>query len=685
MTKNIVLMGYRGSGKTHTARYLAKKLGRRIISTDKEIEKIVGEIGIFVKKNGWKKFRDIESKVIESIHKDDLIIDCGGGFVERERNVKNLKKNGVIIWLKTRPEQIKERIKGSKERPSLTGTKSFLEEIEEVLEKRTPLYKKAADYEIDTGNKPVEQVGNEILKLIKMKTEVCIPITAVTAEEAIKDMKHAEKLADLVELRIDFIKNIDENKLEKLLKSKKKKIIVTCRPKNLCGNFEGSEKERIKLLKKSIELNVDYIDIEMESNNKEIKDMINNKKNSKIIVSHHNLKETPSLKELNNKYNEIKKLNPDLIKIVTTANSINDNFAMFSLLENKNDLIAFCMGIRGQISRILAPKYGSRITFASLEEGKESASGQISIEEMKNVYNINLINNETKAVGVIGEFAENSMSKYMHNASFKEKKLNFVYMPFKAKKQELKEFINNFKKFSFAGASVTIPHKVEVMKCLDKIDETAKQIGAVNTIASSNGKLIGYNTDCYGAVEALKEKTKLKDKKVLVVGAGGGARAVVYGLKNENSRVTIINRTTEKAKILAKEFNVKFDGMENIKQLVKNNEIMINTTSVGMAPNTNESIINGNDLIKGKIVMDIVYKPIETKLIKLAKKAGCKVITGDRMLVYQAIRPFKLWTNHNPDFKLMESALEKHIYSKGHNIMKIRGIFRTPKMHSIFA
>ncbi|MEK6869817.1 MAG: shikimate dehydrogenase, partial [Nanoarchaeota archaeon] len=540
--------------------------------------------------------------------------------------------------------------------------------------KRTPLYKKAADYEIDTNNKSVKQVGDEILELIKMKTEICIPITAETIKQAIADLKKAEKFVNLIELRIDFMKNIDKSKLEKLLKSKKKKIIVTCRPKSLCGNFTGNEKERINLLKKSIKSKADYIDIEMESNKKGIKDMVNNKNarkleisgtnsvgNAKIIVSYHNFNETPNLGKLNRVYNEIKKLSPDLIKIVATANSINDNFVIFNLLKGKNDLIAFCMGLRGQISRILAPKYGSRMTFASLEEGRESASGQISIEEMKNVYNIDLVNNETKVVGVIGEFAENSMSKYMHNASFREKKLDFVYMPFKAKKEELKEFINNFRKFSFAGASVTIPHKAEVMKFLDKIDETAKQIGAVNTIVNKNGKLIGYNTDYYGAVEALKEKTKLKNKKALVVGAGGGARAVVYGLKKEGAIITITNRTADKAKILAKEFNVKFDGMENIKRLVKNNEIIINTTSVGMAPNTNESIINGNDLIKGKVIMDLVYKPSETKLIKLARKSKCRVITGDRMLIYQAIGPFKLWTGQEPNFKSMESALTKQI------------------------
>src|SRR3989338_1833646 len=302
MFRNIVLIGYRGSGKTSIANELGKKLNRKVISTDKEIEKKVGKINDFIEKNGWERFRDIESQVIGNINDGNLIIDCGGGFIERESNVAKLKENGIIIWLKASVRTIKERIKGSKERPSLTGTKSFLEEIEEVLKKRMPLYKNAADYKINTDNKSAEQVGNEILKLIKMKTEVCIPITATKLENAIKDMKQAEKLADLVELRIDFIKDIDKKKLKKLLKNKKKKVIVTCRPKGMYGNYNGKEEKRIELIKNAIELNADYIDIEMESNNKEIKDMISNKKNSKIIVSHHNSKETPSLRELNNKY-----------------------------------------------------------------------------------------------------------------------------------------------------------------------------------------------------------------------------------------------------------------------------------------------------------------------------------------------------------------------------------------------
>ena len=493
-----------------------------------------------------------------------------------------------------------------------------------------------------------------------MKTEICIPITAKTIDEAIIELKEAEKLVDLIELRIDYIKDIDKNKLNKLLENRNKKVIVTCISKDSNGNFEGNEEDRIDLLKSAIELNSDFIDIEIDVDKNAIKSIIDNKNKTKIIVSYHNFKETPDSEELNKIYNEIKKLNPDLIKIVTNANSINDNFRIFNLLSGKNELIAFCMGLRGQISRILAPKYGSKITFASLKENKESAVGQISIEEMKNVYNIDMINNETKVLGVVGEFAENSMSKYMHNAAFKENNLNFVYMPFKVRKEELKEFIKNLREFDFKGSSITIPHKVNITKCIDEIDETAKKIGAVNTIVNKNGKLIGFNTDYYGAVQASKEKTQLSNKKILVIGAGGGARAVIYGLKKENAQITITNRTISKAESLAKEFDIKFEGIKNMKKLIENKDIIINTTSVGMNPNINESIIKEDEFSEGKLVMDIVYKPINTKLTGLAKKANCNVITGDRMLIYQAMKQFSLWTDKEPDFNLMELSLTKH-------------------------
>jgi shikimate dehydrogenase len=315
------------------------------------------------------------------------------------------------------------------------------------------------------------------------------------------------------------------------------------------------------------------------------------------------------------------------------------------------------MGLRGVMSRILAPKYGSCITFASIEKNKESAEGQLTINEMKEEYNIDLVNPNTRVLGVIGEFAENSRSRFMHNNMFKEKKLDFIYVLFKTKKEELGEFMRNFREFGFRGSAVTIPHKEAIMKHVDEIDDTAQKIGASNTLVNENGKLIAYNTDYFGAIKALKEKTKLADKAVLVIGAGGAARAIVYALKKEKAKITIINRTDEKAQKLADEFNIEFDRLGNMKELINKNDITINTTSVGMDPHKDESIIKENEFSEGKIIMDIVYKPIRTKLIMLAEKNKCKTITGERMLIYQATGQYNLWTGQNPDFKVMEKAL----------------------------
>ncbi len=164
---NIVLIGYRGSGKTVVAKELGKKLNRNIVNTDNEITKKIGPIKDYVKKNGWESFREIESKVIKNINENNLIIDCGGGVIEKEKNIENLRKNSIIIWLKTDVATIKDRIKKDKNRPSLTGTKSAVDEVKQVLTRRLPLYKKAADYVIDTNNKSVEEICNEILTRVK--------------------------------------------------------------------------------------------------------------------------------------------------------------------------------------------------------------------------------------------------------------------------------------------------------------------------------------------------------------------------------------------------------------------------------------------------------------------------------------------------------------------------------------
>ncbi len=656
MVDNIILVGYRGTGKSSVSEALGKILQRSVYCTDHEFVKQNGQIMDFVLDRGWKEFRKLETEILNKLPLENSIIDCGGGVIEVEDNIEILRNAGIVFWLKTGVPQIIKHIKKSEHRPALTRTESFTDEVNTVMERRIPKYRKVSHFEIDTESLHINEIAKKIFNIYNKKTRLCVPLVK-NFLVLNNDIKH---LVDLVEIRADLIKNFSIDEYEKFLIQHKEPVIFTCRPNWEGGKFADSESERLQLLKAGIDSGSEFIDVEYNS------DFINQFSKSavpgKIIISSHDFEKTPSFEELEILIGKIKSLNPDLVKIVTTANSINDNFTVFHLLKQNVGLTMFCMGLFGQISRILGAKYLSEISFAALKEDQQSASGQISLEEMHNVYHFSKINPRTKVFGVIGKYAENSKSKYIHNAMFRANNLNSVFMPFKIlDKKDLNEFMQNFRDFNFTGASVTIPFKEAIIDNLDVIDETAQKIGAVNTIKNRNGKLYGYNTDCIGAVRALTELENIKEKRVLILGAGGASRAVIYGLLQENCKITIANRTLSKAEKLATDFGIKVIPFMNISQLFDQLDIIINTTSVGMIPDRDESLIDEKDFPKNKIVMDIVYNPIKTKFIRNGEKAECKVVTGEKMLIFQAMEQFKIWTSIEPDFEDMAQAFYKYI------------------------
>jgi 3-dehydroquinate dehydratase/shikimate dehydrogenase len=474
---------------------------------------------------------------------------------------------------------------------------------------------------------------------------ICIPITAKNTKTAILEIKKTNNLADIIELRLDYIHNPD---LKKLIEAAKKSVIVTNRRKEDNGRFKGTEKERLSLLKEAIELGADYIDIEIDANHKEI---TSNKKNSKIIVSYHNFKETPdNIKDISTKLNST---DADIIKIATTANKLTDNLKIIKLIKNsKKPIIALCMGPLGEISRILSTIYGSYLTFASLEKGKESALGQIPAETLKNIYRINNIKPGFKIYGIIGNPISESKGYIIHNALFKKEKLNNIYVRFEV--NNLDEFMKNFSSL-LSGFSVTMPHKQKITAYLDKIDPVAKKIGAVNTVTNKNGKLTGYNTDITGAIKAIKEKTEIKNKNTTIIGAGGAARAIALGILEKGGKLTIINRTAEKAEKLSKELNCSSRQLKDLKNI--KTDILINTTSVGMHPNTNQTPVE-TKYIKDIVVFDAIYNPKKTKLLKEAGKNNCKIISGIEMFINQAADQFKIWTGKEADTKLLREVLK---------------------------
>lgn len=488
-------------------------------------------------------------------------------------------------------------------------------------------------------------------------------ITAKTAQDAVKDAKKA-KAADLIEVRLDYIKGLKEWDLKKIIKDCKKPLIITNREKTEGGFFIGDENKRIEILKSAIKLGADYIDVEYSSEKNTIKNLIKKKNKTKIIISYHNFKETPD--SITNVYNGIKKLNPDLIKIATYANSVTDNFRIFDLIKTANkekrSVIAFCMGSYGQFSRILGIVLGSQIIYASLEKGKESASGQLTLNELNNYYRIRKLNNSTKIVGLIGNPVGHSWSHIIHNSAFDKLNINAVYLKFQVDK--LKEFIEYFRRLDLMGFSVTIPHKIEVMKYLDSIDKKAKKIGAVNTIVAKNGKLIGYNTDCGGAIRALKSKTKIRNRNVVLLGAGGSTRALAYGLKEEGADITILNRTINKAALLADYFNCDYGPLDALKNI--DYDVLINTTSAGMHPEINDSPVNTGLIKKNSVVFDIVFNPFKTRLLLDAEKKGCGIIPGIEMLIYGNMMQFKLWTGKNAPEQLVRKTVLNYLKNASH-------------------
>jgi len=513
-----------------------------------------------------------------------------------------------------------------------------------------------------------------------MKPQVCVPLVDRGIEDIVESAKKAKKEgADLLELRLDFLPDLTVEKVEKITKLVKRvglPTILTIRKEGFGGHFpKEREGEQINLLLAGAK-NVNFVDIELETDIEILKNFIKKIKKLKtlLIISSHDFEKTPPVEKVLEILEEEKRLGADVYKFICKANTLSDNLTM--LTANQKFIgkkIVFCMGKLGILSRVLSSIFGSELTFASLKSGKESAPGQLDIRTTKMILS-NSLESGTKICCIIGDPVEHSLSPLMHNVAFRELGLNFTYIPLKVKKEMLQEAIEVIRRLGIRGVNVTIPHKVAVMKFLDDIDDLASEIGAVNTIVNNIGKLTGLNTDGMGAVRALKDNEgEPKDKKVVIIGAGGACRAISYSIAKEKPKeLIIINRTVEKASEIAKSIKEKIDvnvkslqlKPENLKAELKDADIVINSTSVGMSPNVNETVIPKEFLHNNMLLMDIVYNPLETRLIKEAKEVGVKTIDGIEMLVNQGIESFKIWTGKNAPVESMRKEVLKALGSE---------------------
>ncbi len=276
-----------------------------------------------------------------------------------------------------------------------------------------------------------------------------------------------------------------------------------------------------------------------------------------------------------------------------------------------------------------------------------------------------MITAKTTLCAVIGDPVGHSVSPVMHNAGYATLNLPYVYTAFSVKPALLGEALQSMKALGIRSFSVTLPHKQTVLPFLDVVDPIAKKIGAVNTIINEDGRLTGYNTDWEGAMRMLEEQTPLKGKKVVVLGAGGAARGVVYGLVQRNARdIVVVNRTIERAKELAEDFSVRFDDMQTIGDHLSNADILFNTTTIGMTPHADESPVKKADLRPQLLVADAVFNPWKTKLLREAEEVGCHVALGYRMLLWQGVVQFELATGEKAPVAAMDAAVMEALQKK---------------------
>ncbi len=513
-----------------------------------------------------------------------------------------------------------------------------------------------------------------------MSTRLCVAIFVTDEAQARRDMAlAAERGADIVELRIDTIP--ERAILDSLLATKSIPVIVTCRPTWEGGKSTITDIERGELLRAAVDGGADFIDIELETLRKhetalrQYQAGLGQNTGVRFIVSSHRFTRGRPPR-LMNVVLEMNQSIADIPKVAWRASTVRDNLEAFEILKlSQKPTVALCMGEAGLISRVLAKKFNAFLTFASLDDATGTAPGQIPVTDMKRLYRWDAISPATKVFGVVGSPVAHSMSPAVHNAAFDATGFDGIYLPLLVNPgyESFKAFMESFLHFDgldLSGLSVTIPHKENALRYLNEkgadIDDIAGRIGAVNTIVISAGKsLRGLNTD-YSAITDLVGD--VRGKRVAVLGAGGTGRTAVAAMAAGGATVVVYNRTRDRADAVAAEFNGKVGKVVAAdwdKLCDSCCQVYVNTTPIGMHPSVNESPL-GDDPPKfgpGALVVDVIYNPVQTRLLRDAKSAGAKTVGGVEMFIAQAAAQFTAFTGSQAPVGVMRTALLARLQS----------------------
>lgn len=496
-------------------------------------------------------------------------------------------------------------------------------------------------------------------------SKLCVPVTDTSVSSMLDSIHSLPPEVEMVEVRLDYLQIPDYQSLERavvrLCRGKDRPAIFTNRPIRSGGRWEGDEGRRLDLIRRAISSGAEFIDVELE-----VADRISCGGSScRKIVSYHNFKCTPP--DLQKIYGQCQRRDADIVKIAVLANDMADTVRMIELLRERgasSPLIALSMGEAGVPTRVLAPRFGGFLTYGSYSDERASAPGQVTWKSMLDMYRFHNIGPDTALYGVVANPVMHSMSPVIHNAAFAECGMNAVYLPFKVA-DGLGDFLDAFQNYGLKGLSVTIPHKEKIMGFMDEVDDMASNICAVNTVTIRDGMRYGSNTDVEAAIDTLRGAAKRADmlpldgRRALLVGAGGAARAVATALTESGVVLTIANRTVGRAQELAQSLGADFCGLDEMEQYEP--DIIINTTSVGMYPEVDRIPVPASLLRKNVIVMDAVYNPIETKLLRIARGRDCVTASGFEWFISQAAGQFETWTGRRAPRKVMEEVARERL------------------------
>ena len=482
--------------------------------------------------------------------------------------------------------------------------------------------------------------------------KLCIAVQGATPAELLARAEAAFKDSAFIEFRLDFLAKPAAALPElKTFLARRRDItsIATCRRKSFGGKFTGSLNSELDILLKAAQTGFHIVDLEVESAEQCTRPQLAKFRaalraaGTSLLSSSHDFTRTRRPEGLNQTAQRIAAFEPAFVKVVTTARSLADNLAVLQMIEDQSltaHVVGIAMGEEGLISRVLSPRAGAAFTFEASAEGAQTAPGQVSARTLLDVYRLEQIDQATRIFGVAGNPIAHSLSPLMHSTAFRRENVNAVMLPLKVR--SLDDLLTVVRDLPLDGVAITMPLKQEVLPHLANMDPLTARIGACNTLRTgADGKLYGFNTDVAGVVRPLERRMNLQGARILVLGAGGAARAAVFGLVEQGAEVYIVNRTHQKAVALARK--AKAHVLRQSLLAKTRFDAIVNTTPCGMAGIKQQLPVKESEL-NASLIFDMVYTPLETPLLALAKARGLATIGGLEMFVQQGARQFEIWT-----------------------------------------